>query len=42
MHEPDWQSRLSPIEEIFFATSPSAILSFNEYGMCGRSIKAHE
>ena len=22
--EPDWQSRLSPIEEIFFATSPSA------------------
>jgi GNAT superfamily N-acetyltransferase len=24
MDEPDWQSRLSPIEEIFFATSPSA------------------
>jgi hypothetical protein len=24
MEEPDWQSRLSPIEEIFFATSPSA------------------
>ncbi|MGC2078263.1 MAG: hypothetical protein WA728_19960 [Xanthobacteraceae bacterium] len=24
MGEPDWQSRLSPIEEIFFATSPSA------------------
>ena len=23
MDEPDWQSRLSPIEEIFFATSPS-------------------
>src|SRR6516162_3564924 len=22
--EPDWQSRVSPIEEIFFATSPSA------------------
>jgi len=22
--EPDWQSRLSPIEELFFATSPSA------------------
>jgi hypothetical protein len=24
MDEPDWQSRLSPIEEIFLATSPSA------------------
>ena len=24
MDEPDWQSRLPPIEEIFFATSPSA------------------
>src|SRR6516162_6152798 len=24
MDEPNWQSRLSPIEEIFFATSPSA------------------
>ena len=24
MDEPDWQSRVSPIEEIFFATSPSA------------------
>jgi hypothetical protein len=24
MDEPDWQARLSPIEEIFFATSPSA------------------
>jgi hypothetical protein len=24
MDEPDWQSRLSPIEEIFFATSPTA------------------
>jgi GNAT superfamily N-acetyltransferase len=24
MDEPDWQSRLLPIEEIFFATSPSA------------------
>jgi GNAT superfamily N-acetyltransferase len=24
MDEPDWQSCLSPIEEIFFATSPSA------------------
>src|SRR5215472_7565165 len=24
MDEPDWQSRLSPIEEIFFATSASA------------------
>jgi hypothetical protein len=24
MDEPDWQCRLSPIEEIFFATSPSA------------------
>src|SRR5215472_10710414 len=24
MDQPDWQSRLSPIEEIFFATSPSA------------------
>jgi hypothetical protein len=24
MDEPDWQSRLSPIEDIFFATSPSA------------------
>jgi hypothetical protein len=23
MDEPDWQSPLSPIEEIFFATSPS-------------------
>jgi hypothetical protein len=23
MDEPDWQSRLSPIEEILFATSPS-------------------
>ena len=24
MDEPDWQSHLSPIEEIFLATSPSA------------------
>src|SRR6516162_7610066 len=24
MDEPNWQSRLSPIEESFFATSPSA------------------
>jgi hypothetical protein len=24
MDEPDWQSLLPPIEEIFFATSPSA------------------
>jgi hypothetical protein len=24
MDEPDWQSRLSPIEEIFLATSSSA------------------
>jgi len=24
MDEQDWQSRLLPIEEIFFATSPSA------------------
>ena len=24
MDEPDWRSRPSPIEEIFFATSPSA------------------
>jgi len=24
MDEPDWQSQLSPIEEIFLATSPSA------------------
>src|SRR5215831_19052951 len=24
MDEPDWQCRLPPIEEIFFATSPSA------------------
>jgi hypothetical protein len=24
MDEPDWRSRLSPIEEIFLATSPSA------------------
>jgi hypothetical protein len=28
MDEPDWQSRLSPIEEIFFATSPSAKTSW--------------
>jgi hypothetical protein len=24
INEPDWKSLLSPIEEIFFATSPSA------------------
>ena len=24
LDEPDWQSRLSPIEKIFFATSPSS------------------